>query len=179
MKLKKKFVLDILENAIRIWTSFFILVYGIAKIMQFEGSKLLDVSIKDASKFEIMWAFFGTTREYPIIIGSLQIIGAILLVFRKTKLLGALLLTPIFLNIILLDILYDIPFGALLNAVIYQCVFLFVIIQQRKRITQTFKILLIENEETMSIGPSVGKFILATILAILFFFLFQVMIGLI
>ena len=146
MKLKKKFVLDILENAIRIWTSFFILVYGIAKIMQFEGSKLLDVSIKDASKFEIMWAFFGTTREYPIIIGSLQIIGAILLVFRKTKLLGALLLTPIFLNIILLDILYDIPFGALLNAVIYQCVFLFVIIQQRKRITQTFKILLIEND---------------------------------
>ena len=179
MKLKNKFVLDILENAIRIWTSFFILVYGIAKIMQFEGSKLLDVSIKDASKFEIMWAFFGTTREYPIIIGSLQIIGAILLVFRKTKLLGALLLTPIFLNIILLDILYDIPFGALLNAVMYQCVFLFVIIQQRKRITQTFKILLIENEETMSIGPSVGKFILATILAILFFFLFQVMIGLI
>ena len=179
MKLKKKFVLDILENAIRIWTSFFILVYGIAKIMQFEGSKLVDVCIKDASKFEIMWAFFGTTREYPIIIGSLQIIGAILLVFRKTKLLGALLLTPIFLNIILLDILYDIPFGALLNAVIYQCVFLFVIIQQRKRITQTFKILMIENEETMSIGPSVGKFILATILAILLFFLFQIMIGLI
>lgn len=179
MEFKKKFALDILEIAIRIWTSFFILIYGIGKIMQFETSKLLDVSIKDASKFEIMWAFFGTTKEYPIIIGSLQIIGAILLVFQKTKLFGALLLTPIFLNIILLDILYNIPFGALLNALIYQCVFLFIFIQQRKRITKMFKILMIENEKTMSIGTSVGKFILATILAILLFFLFQKMIGLI
>jgi len=179
VEFKKKFALDILENAIRIWTSFFILMYGIGKIMQFEGAKLLDVSIKDASKFEIMWAFFGTTREYPIIIGSLQILGAILFVFQKTKLIGALLLTPIFLNIIVLDILYNIPFGALLNAVIYQGVFLFIIIQQRKRIAKTFKILVIENGETMSVRTSVGKFILATILAILLFFLFQIMIGLI
>lgn len=170
MEFKKRFALDISESALRIWTSFYILIYGIGKIMQFEGSKLLEVSIKDASKFDIMWAFFGTTREYPIIIGSLQIIGAILLVFRKTKLFGALLLTPIFLNIIVLDILYTIPFGALLNALIYQSIFIFIIIQQRKRITKTFRILIIENEKTISIGISVGKFILATTFAIILFF---------
>ena len=141
--------------------------------MQFEGSKLLEISIKDASKFEIMWAFFGATRTYPIVIGSLQIIGAILFVFRKTKLFGALLLTPIFLNIILLDILYSIPFGALLNALIYQCVFLFIIIQQRRKISKTFKILIIEDKKRISFGIAFGKFLLATIIAIILFFLFQ------
>lgn len=177
MESKKKFTLGILENAVRIWTASFILIYGIGKAFQFEGSKLLDVSIKDATKFQIMWAFFGTTREYPIIIGCLQIIGAILLVFRKTKLFGALLLTPIFLNIILLDILYKIPFGALLNAVIFQCVFIFIIVQQRKRMGEMFRILTIENDKTISFGVAVGKFILATILAIIFFFIFQQILG--
>lgn len=177
MESKKKFTLDILENALRIWTASFILIYGIGKAFQFEGSKLLDVSIKDATEFQIMWAFFGTTREYPIIIGCLQVIGAILLVFQKTKLFGALLLTPIFLNIILLDILYKIPFGALLNALVYQSVFIFIIIQQRKRIGEMFKILTIENDTTISFGSSVGKFILATVLAILLFFAFQAISG--
>jgi len=175
---RKKIILNILESAIRIWTAFFILAYGIGKILQFEGSRLLDVSIKEATKFEIMWAFFGTTREYPILIGSLQIIGAILLVFRKTKLFGALLLTPIFLNIILLDVLYEIPLGALINAVIYQCVFFFIIIQQRDRIAKAFRVLNLDSEKTVSMRVSAVRFILATMLAIILFFLFQMVIKL-
>ena len=177
MNLKKILTLDILETSIRIWTAFFIFIYGMGKSTQFEGSKLVDISIKDATEFEMMWAFFGTTKEYPIIIGCLQIIGAILLVFRKTKLFGAILLTPIFINIILLDIFYKIHFGALLNAIIYQSVFIFIIIQQRKRIREVFKILIIENDKKISIGISVAKFVIAVILATILFFGFQKLSG--
>ena len=177
MNLKKVFTLDILETSIRIWTAFFIFIYGMSKSTQFEGSKLVDISIKDATEFEMMWAFFGTTKEYPIIIGCLQIIGAILLVFRKTKLFGAILLTPIFINIILLDIFYKIHFGALLNALIYQSVFIFIIIQQRKRIVEVFKTLIIENDKKISFGISIVKFIIAIILATILFFGFQKLSG--
>ncbi|WP_282068305.1 hypothetical protein [Olleya namhaensis] len=177
MNLKKVFTLDILETSIRIWTAFFIFIYGMSKSTQFEGSKLVDISIKDATEFEMMWAFFGTTKEYPIIIGCLQIIGAILLVFRKTKLFGAILLTPIFINIILLDIFYKIHFGALLNALIYQSVFIFIIIQQRKRIVEVFKTLIIENDKKISFGISIVKFIITIILATILFFGFQKLSG--
>jgi len=179
MNLKKILTLDIIETGIRIWTAFFIFIYGMSKPTQFQGSKLIDVSIKDATEFDMMWAFFGTTKEYPIVIGSLQIIGAILLVFRKTKLFGALLLTPIFINIILLDIFYKIPFGALLNALIYQSVFIFIIIQQRKKMIEIFKILTIENDRTITIGISIVKFLLAVILAVFLFFGFQKLTGMI
>ena len=177
MNLKKVLTLDLLETSIRIWAAFFIFIYGMSKSTQFEGSKLVDISIKDATEFEMMWAFFGTTKEYPIIIGCLQIIGAILLVFRKTKLFGAILLTPIFINIILLDIFYKIHFGALLNAIIYQSIFIFIIIQQRKRIGEVFKILIIENDKKISTGISVAKFVIAVILAMILFFGFQKLSG--
>jgi hypothetical protein len=170
MKEKKFLILDILETALRIWTGFFVFLYGIAKSVQFGGTQSFDVSIKDATGMELMWAFFGATEEYPLIIGGLQVLGSVLLVFNRTKLLGALLLTPIFINIILLDILYGVHFGALLNAIIFQSVFVFIIIQQRKRIIKVFRLLTIEKDRTVSFQLKMLKLVLATLLAIVFFF---------
>ncbi len=179
MKLKNILTIHIVETGIRIWAAFYIFIYGISKPTQFQGSKLIDVSIKEATEFEMMWAFFGTTKEYPIIIGSLQIVGAILLVFRKTKLFGALLLTPIFINIILLDIFYKVPFGALLNALIYQSIFIFIFIQQRKKIKEIVRVLRVENDETNTIGISVVRSLLAIVLSVILFLGFQKLSGMI
>lgn len=149
-ELKKILRLDLFELALRIWTAFFIFVYGVAKWKQFEGAKLMEIAIKDASEFQIMWAFFGTTKIYPLIIGSIQVTGAFLLLFRKTKLLGAVLLTPVFINIILLDILYNVNEGALLNAIIFQSVLILIFIQQRQKIIRIFRILLLEEDTVMT-----------------------------
>ena len=177
MNLKKLFSFDLLELSVRIWTSFFLIIYGIGKLNQFEGAKQIDVLISDASGAQIMWAFFGTTQAYPIIIGSLQIIGAILLIFNRTKLVSALLLTPLFLNIIALDILYGIDKGALLNAIIYQSIFLFIIIQQRGKIKLIFNTLILKKEETTTLGTKLIKFLIALFIAILLFFGFQKLSG--
>ncbi len=177
MNLKKIFTIDLLELSIRIWTSFFLIIYGIGKLNQFEGAKEMNVIISDANGAQMMWAFFGTTLTYPIIIGSLQIIGAILLIFNRTKLFSAVLLTPLFLNIIILDILYGIDRGALLNAIIYQSVFLFIIIQQRKRIVLIFKTLIIKQNGTATIGIKLMKFLIAVCIAVILFFGFQKLSG--
>lgn len=170
---KKILRIDILELALRIWTAFFIFIYGIAKWKQFEGAKLIDISIKDATEFQMMWAFFGTTKIYPLIVGSIQITGAILLLFRRTKLLGAVLLTPVFINIIILDILYKINEGALLNAVVFQSVLIFIFIQQRQKIIQIFNTLILAEDNYLSQKMRVTRFIMATIIAMIMFFGYQ------
>ena len=177
MNLKKIFSFDLLELSVRIWTSFFLIIYGIGKLSQFEGAKQMDVLISDASGAQMMWAFFGTTLVYPIIIGCLQIIGAILLVFNRTKLISALLLTPLFLNIITLDILYGIDKGALLNAIIYQSIFLFIIIQQKSKIKLIFNTLILKQDGTTTLETKLIKFLIALFIAILLFFGFQKLSG--
>lgn len=172
---KKIFRLDLLELALRIWTAFFIFVYGVAKWKQFEGAKLIEVAIKDATEFQIMWAFFGTTKTYPLIIGGIQVIGAFMLLFRRTKLLGAVLLTPVFINIILLDILYKINQGALLNAIVFQSVFILIFVQQRKKIIQVFKTLRIDEAPSMTQKTKWIRFAWATLIAIGMFFGYQVL----
>jgi len=179
MNVKKILSFDLLELSIRIWTSFFLIIYGVGKLNQFEGAKQMNITINDASGAQMMWAFFGTTQTYPLIIGCLQITGAILLVFNRTKLLSALLLTPVFLNIITLDILYGIDRGALLNAIIYQSVFVFIIIQQRKKIVLMFNTLIIKQDKTTAFRIKLMKFIIAVFIAILLFFGFQKLSGLI
>ena len=177
MNVKNILSFDLLELSVRIWTSFFLIIYGIGKLSQFEGAKQMDVLISDASGAQMMWAFFGTTLIYPVFIGCLQIIGAILLVFNRTKLISALLLTPLFLNIITLDILYGIDKGALLNAIIYQSIFLFIIIQQRGKIILIFNTLLLKQDETITLATKLIKFLIALFIAILMFFGFQKISG--
>lgn len=171
---KKIFQLDLLELALRFWTAFFIFIYGIAKWKQFEGAKLLEIAIKDATEFQIMWAFFGTTKIYPLVVGSIQVTGAFLLLFRKTKLLGAVLLTPVFINIILLDILYKINEGALLNAIVFQSVLIFIFIQQRKKVVHVFQTLLLNEESDLTSKTKWIRFAIAALIAMGMFFGYQV-----
>jgi hypothetical protein len=117
-----------------------------------------------------MWAFFGTTQTYPIVIGSLQVLGAMLLIFRKTKLLGALLLTPIFLNIILLDILYEVPFGALITAVLIKAVLCIVLIQERQKIVNAFKSVLLKSNLKTSKRDVTIKYLIALSITLLVMF---------
>jgi hypothetical protein len=125
-----------LELALRTWTACFVIIYGAAKAFQFQGAALSETPINQAGRAELMWAFFGATSFYPIFIGVIQISGAFLLLFQRTKLLGALILFPIFMNIILMDYLYYIHRGALINALLYFSVCVMILVQQRQKLAQ-------------------------------------------
>lgn len=177
MKFKTIINLTTFELAVRIWVALYVCIYGIGKMNQFKNANLSDLPLSEISKPEMMWAFFGTTITYPLIIGSLQVLGAILLIFNRTKLIAAIILTPIFLNIILLDILYEIDKGALLNAVIYQVVFIFLIIQQREKITRIFNLALVKNENDLTWDENLMKALIGLSLAIGMFIGFQFLSG--
>jgi hypothetical protein len=64
------------------------------------------------SGFWLTWYYFGYSKFYGSFIAFGQIVGAVLLLFRKTTLLGACCLLPIVINIVLVDLSYGIDRGA-------------------------------------------------------------------
>lgn len=175
MNRRNLFNFSTLELAIRIFTAFFVSIYGLAKPLQFSGGASVNehVPLSELSGMQLMWAFFGYTLTYPILIGIIQFAGSVMLVFERTKLIASLLLTPVFMNIILLDILYDVNKGALFNAVIFQMVFIFIIVQQRKKVAQMVSTLMLDNFKFENKGERILKFVIASILGAILFFTYQ------
>jgi hypothetical protein len=96
--------------------------HGAAKLLRTQCTlppRLWATPVGQLRGLEITWAFFGYARPYAYFIGVAQILGGCLVCFRRTRLLGCALLAPILINIVAIDLLYDIPPGALLNATFY------------------------------------------------------------
>ena len=77
----------------------------------------LDYPFSSLSLTDHLWAFFGQSYSFILVIGLIQIFGGVLLLFDRTRLIGIFILLPVLLNIILLDIFYEIEFGPLTLAI--------------------------------------------------------------
>lgn len=136
MKLTKEDYLYILEMALVLSVSFSMLIYGIGKPLQFSNPSITQKTISALTGMELMWAFYGYSKVYPLVLGFFEIVGALLLLFRETRLLGGLVITSILFNVILQDIFYGVNVGALRAAIVYQVSVLIVFGLNRKLITQ-------------------------------------------
>lgn len=87
--------------------------YGIGKLSGGQFGNLtaheLNTPIKDLSLFKIGWYLFDH-QPFKLFIGISQIIAACLLLFNRTFLIGFLILTPIIVNILIID-LTIMPYG--------------------------------------------------------------------
>ncbi len=98
------------QNALRYILSLDMMVFGVCKFFRIQFNTplaLLDNPFNTLSDSELMWAFFGHSYPFTLVIATLEIIGALMLLFRKTRLLAVILLLPICLNIFALDIFYN------------------------------------------------------------------------
>jgi hypothetical protein len=115
---------------IRYWLAFEICTYGFAKILgtQFQtASYQKDTLLGNASGFTLTWYYFGYSYMMACIIAGVQIIGSIFLLFRRTTLLGAFMLLPVMLNILLINMFYSIASGAFINSIIFTISLLYII----------------------------------------------------
>lgn len=124
----------IIELAARWYVFVFLNVYGWGKIAggQFyrQGQLPQDVAntpLGDVAGFELAWTFMGHSFAYIVFIGLAEVVGAWLLLWERTKLLGVLVLLPIMVNILVFDVIFLDTYGALASATIYT-VLLFVIL---------------------------------------------------
>lgn len=88
------------------------LKYGFEKIQKVQFPFPYDSLIEtygDSSPLRLMWNFMGYSTPYNIFIGTLEAGAGVLLLFRKTKLIGALVSIAVLSNIVMLNFCYDVP----------------------------------------------------------------------
>lgn len=102
---------------LRVWVRFVLFTamtaYGVAKVIQLQFSApILDrllQPIGDASPMGLLWTFMGLSRTYNVFTGLGELLGGVLLTTRRTTLLGALIVTGVMSNVIMLNFSYDVP----------------------------------------------------------------------
>jgi hypothetical protein len=75
---------------------------------------------------------------YEVILGLTELVGAALLLFRKTTLLGAALMLPVMTNILMINIFYVIGVGALCTSAFIFCSMLTVLWHDRGALVDVF-----------------------------------------
>jgi hypothetical protein len=104
-------------NAFRVYVRYamaaVLLSYGFAKIppTQFQppGPELLVRTYGDSSPMGLLWTFMGFSPAYTMFAGLMEIIPGLLLLFRPTATLGALIGAATMTNVVALNFCYDVP----------------------------------------------------------------------
>lgn len=110
---------NIFYSILRYIAAFILMFYGWAKLNGAQFTILdseLDKPMREVSGFWLTWYYFGYSWFYGNVIGLTQVVGAIMLLFRKTTLIATCLLLAVVANIILIDFCYGIDLGALIVA---------------------------------------------------------------
>ncbi|GAB4049183.1 hypothetical protein [Spirosoma litoris] len=130
-----------MQGIIRYWLAFSISTYGFAKILKTQlqsPSYHLDMPMGDVSGFGLTWYYFGYSYTLAVIIALFQIGGSILLLYRRTTLLGVMILLPVMVNIVLINLFYEIAVGAFFNSVIYTLSLVFFLVLDIKKLKAAF-----------------------------------------
>lgn len=129
--MNKNLLIKAIEWSLVIFVSFYMATYGAAKYVQFDTIKNYNGKVSEMSGHQIMWAFYGYTVAYPLIIGFFEVLGAACLLFYRTRIFGAILLSILLFNIILQDYFYEIL--ALGSAMFFQlCIFIILYINKQR-----------------------------------------------
>jgi hypothetical protein len=129
------------QGVIRYWLAFMISLYGYAKILKTQFAQQLtrnDTPVGHLSGFQLTWNYFGHSYTFAVILGLLQIGGSILLLFRRTTLLGAFILLPVLVNIVLINLFYQIDPGAFLNSIFFTLALCFILYLYRQELIALF-----------------------------------------
>jgi hypothetical protein len=128
------------EGIIRYFLAYIFVIYSFGKFYRTQlyepPYSWLVTSLGELTGFQLVWSFFGSSYAYSSFIGISQLICAILLMFRRTQLLGACLLLPIIGNIVLVNFAYDIPVK--LFSTVYLVMTIYLVMSDFGRLKQFF-----------------------------------------
>ncbi len=138
----------VVELACRWYVFIFLNIYGFGKIFggQFYRrgrlpDEVANMTLESADAYSLAWTFMGYSYGYILFIGISQLLGAWFLLFKKTKLIGVLILVPILVNVIVFDIFFLDQKGALASACIYCLLLLAILYLNRPVIVKVLKAL--------------------------------------
>ncbi|HXB92982.1 MAG TPA: hypothetical protein VNU72_11860 [Puia sp.] len=87
--------------------------YGLDKLIPVQMShpniETLLLPFGQISRFSLFWNFMGVSPGYMIVTGSIEVIGALLLLNRHTVALGCIVVLGVLINVVSLNIFYNVP----------------------------------------------------------------------
>jgi uncharacterized membrane protein YphA (DoxX/SURF4 family) len=119
---------SLLRLLLRYNLAFTLFGYGFAKIfpLQFQPTPIgrFIEPYGDFSPMGVLWSFMGASVPYIIYCGSAEVAGGLLLLFRRTTSLGALVSFAVMLNVTVLNFCYDVPVKLYSSNITLMAVFL-------------------------------------------------------
>ena len=105
------------EEALRVLLRYAIALglasYGIAKILPQQFGQLrpdsLEMRLAELQPMGLLWRFMEASRPYSVFGGVMEMVAVLLLCFRRTARLGALVCVPVMSNVVMMNLCYDVP----------------------------------------------------------------------
>jgi uncharacterized membrane protein YphA (DoxX/SURF4 family) len=102
-----------ISTLIRFYLFYTMMVYGFSKFfkMQFPYPSLLRLEgkIGEMSPMGLAWTFFGQSYGYNLFMGFAEVSAGILVLFRRTSILGSILCFFVMLNVFIINMCFDVP----------------------------------------------------------------------
>ena len=146
MNFTKKDKIEIFENSISWVVVTAMFIYGLGKIIQFDGAVEVNKTVSEMTGMELMWAFYGYSKSFAITLGVFELIGGFLILIKKTRIIGCLITSTILVNVIFQDIYFGVHLGALKAAIFYQILILIILWLNKEKLIRGIKLLLEPNK---------------------------------
>lgn len=120
----------LLKNILRYYIIIIAFLYGTIKLFaqQMPEPELsqLATPLGDYLPMRLSWLFFGYSEPYQVFSGVMEMLVAILLLYRRTISMGLLLGFGVFLNVFVLNMCFDIPVKLFSMHLVIYCLYLIV-----------------------------------------------------
>jgi len=111
------------------------LSYGIIKLfvqqMLFPTTSQLATPLGDFLPMRFSWMFIGYSTPYEIFSGAMETVAGLLLLYRRTITAGLFAATGAFLNVVMINLAYDVPVKLYASHLLFACLFLLALDSKR------------------------------------------------
>lgn len=136
-------------------------IYGGGKLIQFGYVSEIDKTVSEMNGMELMWAFYGYSKSFAITLGVFELIGGLLILINRTRIIGCLFTSTILVNVIFQDIYFGVHLGALKAAILYQLLILIILLLNKDKLIVSIKTLLISDKTEQTKTKSLIKILIA------------------
>lgn len=99
------------QTVLRYHLAIILLQYGLSKVVTLQfgiiGINTMETTVGEVTPMDLMYYFLSYSKTITMFSGWLEVIGALLLLFRKTTFLGAIILFGVMANVVLMNISYN------------------------------------------------------------------------
>ena len=119
---------DWLRFFLRLTCGMYMMNYGLAKLYPLQMAPIsigiLNEPVGNMSPMTFLWALIGMNPAYEMVCGFAEVLGGVLLLFRRTALMGALLSAFVMTNVVLYNFFFDVPVKLFALQLLLGCMFL-------------------------------------------------------